>query len=195
MQRNVLASPVPVSNDQHGMTLTELLIVLLIISISFAFVLPAIDGFLLQQRGYYEIQQLQTLIDTSRTTAVALQSHATLCPLDSQQRCDNNWNASLTLFQDRNGNRALDTNETVIQTIPAADNDVKRHYPNRALMFDERGFAAVNNGSLSYCRRLPNNRYSTSVWIVSRMGRVRTGRDTNGDGLPEAASGQNIPCF
>lgn len=179
----------------HGMTLTELLIVMLIISITFAFVLPAIDGLLLQQRGHYEIQQLQTLIDSSRTTAVALQSHATLCPLDNNQRCHTNWNASLTLFQDRNGNRTLDTNEAVIQTIPSADSNVKRHYPNRALMFDERGFAGVNNGSLSYCRRLPNNRYSASVWIISRMGRVRTGRDTNGDGVPEVASGQNIPCF
>ena len=186
--------PVHVASAISGLTLPEVMITLLIISISLATGVPALDGWLLRQRAQNDIRQLQTLIDTTRSLAVNLGSHATFCPLDNSQRCHLNWNAPLTLFQDRNGNRQLDANEPVIQQITAADDQVVRYYPNRALMFNERGFADLNNGSLSYCRRLPNNRFGASVWIISRMGRVRIGRDSNSDGVPETAGGQNIPC-
>lgn len=181
MQRNI-----------RGYTLTELLITTTIAAIILSQAIPALSDFTQRHKARQDITSLQMLLNASREQALSLGTRVTLCPLLNNQ-CSNNWNAELHLFTDPNNNARLDPNEMILHTLhEAADQNIQRHFNNKAISFDSRGFAGHATGSLSYC--LKRDKPTGASIIISRNGRMRRGSDSNQDGIPETASGKNIPC-
>ncbi len=182
------------NNKNTGMSLIELLITLVISGLLASVGTQAMTSLIHRHQASTEIQALQMAIYLTRSQALITQSTTTLCPLINGS-CQRQWNARVTAFIDYNKNRRLDVNEQVLTTVPAIDPErVLRQYPKKAFQFNNRGFAGFNNGSFSYCSTLGETVKIGASFIVSRMGRIRMGTDSDDDGLPETANGKNVPC-
>ena len=63
---------------------------------------------------------------------------------------------------------------------------------NSAISFNADGFSAFATGSLGYCFR--KNKPLRLFLLLRAQGRIRRGTDSNQDGIPQTASGANVPC-
>jgi len=177
-----------------GLTILELIITLAITGLLITVGAPSFSAMQHRYQAQTEIQTLHMAIYATRATAITTNSPTALCPL-VQNQCKRQWDKALTAFQDLNKNQRLDPGETIITTIPASETDhVVRLYPKRAFRFDQQGFAGFNNGSFSYCRTSGEKLQTGAAFIVSRLGRIRRGSDSDDDGLPETANGKNVVC-
>lgn len=177
---------------QQGMTLLELLVTTLILSITLTAGVPALNRFSDRNAARQQITQLKQIISYTRLQASVLGTRVSLCPMQNNQ-CTSNWNQTLTVFTDPNNNHVVDSGETLLRYFRASDSDREyRHYNRSALSFDGRGYAGGYNGSFSYCYRASVR--TGAALIISRNGRIRAGLDSDQDGLPETAGGKNVSC-
>lgn len=176
-----------------GFTLTELLIAMAIMAIITMSAVPMLTELRERLQARQDIARLQLVIRSGREQALLLKTRVTLCPSDNQQTCLNDWNKPLILFTDTNNSRQRDADERLLQQLPEADPDrVMRLFNNSVISFDARGFAGLSTGSFSYC--LKGQQRTGAAFIISRNGNIRAGQDSNQDGLPETANGNNVPC-
>lgn len=177
-----------------GLTILELMITLAITGLLFALGAPSFSAMQHRYQAYNEIQALHMAIYATRATAITNNSPTALCPL-VQNQCKREWDKTLTAFQDLNKNQRLDPGEVIITTVaPSEADQVLRRYPKKSFRFDAQGFAGFNNGSFSYCRVAGDDLKTGAAFIVSRLGRIRRGGDSDNDGLPETANGKNVIC-
>lgn len=183
-------------SDAHidtGFSLIELLMAMAISAILLTMASGLFEGIANGYKTKQDISQIQTLLAKARETALLSNVKVSLCPLDTQLKCSNDWNQDLTLFTDPNHNRALEATEQVLQTFPATHNNKTwRHFNNLAVGFDAQGFAGYNTGSFSYCYK--GSSTTGAVFIISRNGRVRYSKATSPNPLPKTAGGNAIPC-
>ncbi len=178
---------------RSGFTLLELLTVLAISSLLMGIAIPKTTQFYQRSIAQNQITQLRQILNYTRNQAITYHTPTTLCPLTIEQKCGNNWNDELTVFQDRNSNSILEDGENILFILPKNENsNGHRTYNNSRINFNEKGFAGFDAGSLSYCHT-GQQTYGV-CFTISRIGRVRTGLDANNDGLPETPNGRNIPC-
>ncbi|QQD20706.1 prepilin-type N-terminal cleavage/methylation domain-containing protein [Venatoribacter cucullus] len=175
-----------------GFTLIELLIVSAIMALTLLVGLPAWQEFQHANRARQDIIHLKILLHSSREQAVHLAEKITLCPQNANRQCTNDWNLPLMVFNDRNNNQQLDPDETLLNQATAGHSNSLRHFSGQVISFDARGFAGFNTGSFSYCYQ--SAQIHSASFVISRLGRIRRGGDSNNDGIAELASGQNVPC-
>ncbi|GGY46170.1 hypothetical protein GCM10011297_18760 [Bacterioplanes sanyensis] len=181
-------------NSRHaGMTLTELITALLVVSTLSAIALPALDDFFKRQLALSEVTALRQLVYQARGHAITSGVPAVLCPISANE-CSTNWSeGKITLFEDLDRNRKIDPNDKVLTHFQLQQaNRVKLDFPRSAIVFYPSGFAQGFTGSLLYCRSTEPP--ITMSLIISRVGRVRHGTDSNNDGILESATGKNAPC-
>lgn len=180
----------------RGFTLLELLCSIAIIGImaalstSFA---PLIE----RERSVQAVMDLRGLLNFSRQSAVTLQQQVTLCALDSNQKCERDWQGrDFAVFIDESGNHRLDPGEEVLR---------RGHWPTRRgqlrwraalgrryIIFKLWGETA-QNGSFHYCPIDSSIRNATAI-IVNRAGRNYVAADKNRDGIRENAQGKALSC-
>lgn len=178
---------------QAGMTLIELMVVTVIAAMIITIGVPALQRFSHSMQVQRDITQLSMNLRLARAQALQHTNRVTLCPLDSNGQCHNNWNARLSVFFDQNNNHRIDNEDQEIFNIPAVSSDqVKRDFNGSVISFAATGFAGFNTGSFSYCFKGAIE--TGAVFIISRIGRIRKGKDNNNDGIPETAGGNAIPC-
>lgn len=155
-----------------GISVVELLIVLVIATLLLQQTLPSLRYWLAKAQATRDVNKLSMTVSFARHYAILHRSHTVLCPLDESLRCQKQWHQTLTLFADSNRNQTLDANEQVLSTIERIDQQTSvRTYPRDALRFNERGYAGHYNGTLAYCvLAYPE---LTGKVIVSRLGRTR----------------------
>lgn len=176
-----------------GFSLIELLIVISIAAILLSFGTSFMSAVSDRFKANQAISEVQLLLAKARSAALLSRAKVTLCPLDQQLKCSNDWNQELTLFTDSNHNRQLDNDDFVIQQFPAqSSHKAMRHFNNLALGFDARGFAGYNNGSFSYCYK--GTVTVGALFVISRNGRVRYKKSISPAPLPKTSNGRNIPC-
>lgn len=181
------------SQQQFGFALVELMIVVIISTLIATIGVPALQRFSQNIEARQDITQLSIKLHSARAQALQHASRVTLCPLDNNNQCYNQWNAKLSAFFDKNNNHQADNNEEILFIIPAISNDkIKRAFNGSVISFDSTGFSGINTGSFSYC--LKGAIAVGDVFIISRIGRIRKGTDSNNDGIPETAGGRAIPC-
>ncbi len=90
-----------------GLTLLELLLAISIAAIVLAASLPAMGGFVLNQRMDAEAQRLQQFLRHARVMAISRSAIVVVCPSDDGQRCrdDSQWQYGWLMFEDRNRDR------------------------------------------------------------------------------------------
>jgi len=163
--------------SQKGLTLLELMIALVILSILLAFALPGFDRQIQQTRTQTTTNELYEALQAARTRAVTSNGRATL-------KARGDWSQGWILFDDLNHNGVRDPDDPVVQehriesaTTRITGNQPVQHYVSFVGTGESRyatgsaggGFQA---GTLTICP--PKSGLGGYQLVLSRMGRVRT---------------------
>lgn len=184
----------PNFNAEKGFTLIEVLVTLVIIALTLSIGVPAFTRLIEKTQFRSDMSQLHRTISMARTKAAYSGWTVAVCPLDTANECDRDWNQTLSVFEDRNKNDKKDIDEPMIYTIKASDESrkLRKYSRNSPITFSPQGNAFGSNGTLTYC--LNGSHTFGGTVIVANSGRVRLGQDKNGDGIVENSRGRNIDC-
>lgn len=186
------------SNSQryYAFTLIELLIAISIVSILFGYGLPSFNQMLERKKVSINVERLVQTIQLSRHTAITKNTKVTLCPINNSLQCTSDWSNGYMSFVDIQGDREFNDNDTLLYQHFSQDEKSTLSWRafgyRRSLQWLETGITNHQNGSFVFCY---NNKSELSRGVyMTKSGRVRTSKDTNGDDIHERASGEPIIC-
>jgi len=177
-----------------GMTLIELMTVLAVVALLSVMGLPAMKEINKKAEARAQISRIHMTISQAYAHAILNTVPVTLCPLDTNNRCQRTWESTITSFEDHNRDRRRQPEEAIINILaPLQDPSAARNYGRRnALTFDAQGHAMGYNGTFRYCYQ-GSKHYAGGV-IVPGTGRIRKAKDRNADGIAEDSRGRPIEC-
>jgi len=179
-----------------GFTVIELLIVLAIISIVATVAVPSLQTLYFGSVSSASINQVSGLVRYARSQAVNHNTTVTLCPSEDGIECANSpWEDGVLMFSDQNINSEVDGDDIVhrYQTPFIRSGRLRWRSLRNKVQFNSRGMPRGTVGSFTYCPQNSDVHLAESL-IISFQGRVRSGRDSNGDGIKETGSRVNIDC-
>jgi type IV fimbrial biogenesis protein FimT len=177
----------------NGFTLLELMTTVALIALVLAIGIPSMRSFIERTAVNGNISEIRLALASARSYAVNKQVHTTICGRQPSGECSRDWTQNLTIFEDPNRNRRIDPNETIIHTLTAYDDDRLRiEYNRRAVTFFPSGRSTHSAGSLTLC--LPSDPPISAAFVVAATGRIRDGKDSNGNGIQETGNGNDIDC-
>ena len=178
-----------------GLTLIEMLIVLLLVLLLGHFSTQALGPIVARQKAHSLLEILQTSLAFARETAVHSVNIITVCPLKKLQ-CGEDWAHGLLIFIDVNNNRRVDKNETALKRIDFNQHSFTLTWNasggKNYLRYSPSG-NATEFGRFNLCDK-KNNAAINQALVVSRMGKTRRYRDKNGDGTVEDRNGRKPDC-
>jgi type IV fimbrial biogenesis protein FimT len=177
-----------------GLTLVELLITLIIISITFSFAVPAMDRELAKSRQRELIATYHGAFSFARSQAINTGVHVTICPLSSANKCTDDWTLPAAIFPDTDRDEQPD-NDNIWKFIqPVTSYHIKSRTGGRGyLTFGPSGLIHGASGSLIACPG-QTSRQPMSYLKVNRGGRFRAVHDNDGDNKIRLAWGALIQC-
>lgn len=182
---------------QDGRTLVEMVAVLAIVAILAQQATAGWGPALAHHQARVSTAALLDAIRLARASSVSLRHPVTLCPGAVAAHCLSDWTRGLLVFVDENGNGQVDGQDRVLRHLQPAGARSRiewRAFRNkRWLQFRPDGHTAHQNGSFVYCPGNGDTRVARVV-IVNKLGHARLGRDGNGDGVVEMASGRPVRC-
>mgnify|MGYP003862709201 CR=1 FL=1 len=183
------------THEEYGFTLIELLCALSIVVILSAVALPSLQDIYLRSEANASINRVSGLIRLARSSAITQSVTTTLCPSQDGQTCAENWEDGTLLFIDINKNKQLDDEDQIIQyQSPFLSNGSLQWLSFRnAIQFTSRGYPNGTIGSFIYCPDNMDETYGKSA-ILNFQGKLRQGKDSNGDGIIESGNKHNISC-
>lgn len=180
---------------QTGITLVELLITLVIISLLLALSGPSYNSLVNASKRDAEVNDLLAFMVMARHESIMSGEIVTLCPLNTKKECGRDWNGELHLFKDPEINRALSNDRQVIRTLPATSTGkrVVRSLSRSYFQYRPNGMILSDLGNITWCPENEDPKTAGHI-IVSRGGRVRLATDLDGDQIPNRANGKNVDC-
>lgn len=168
-----------------GFSLIELMVTIAIASIAITIAVPSLSSFIMQMRVDNEVTELQRLLLTTRNAAINSGQNATLCPLKSDDTCQNT-----TVWTGRIGVVSIDG--LIKEREPIQTGDSLGFSLNSVTYSPNGQLGTANNGLLifSYCPS-GNANYCRGVGL-SLAGRTYLSSDINGDGKDQDRNGNNI---
>lgn len=177
---------------EQGFTLGEALVSIAILGILLALAAPAFTHLILSSRKNGAAQQARSLLMQARSTAVTTKKTTSLCASQDGQQCAKTDARFIVVFVDHNLNAQADSGELIRQeAVPSGTRYQLNASSLNSIRFRPDGTAS-SYGSIVLCAS-DDNRYAARL-IVSSMGRVRSGRDSDGDGLIEGSDGKPLSC-
>ena len=178
---------------RQGFSLVELLSTLTIMSLLLGVAVPSLESVIHASKAMNNSSEIQMLVRSAKSLAVTSKRPVIICPYSDHQPCGSDWNKGLKVLYDTNSDSKGDSQDIVVTQFLNQQTDWQLiSYPRKRIIFNPRGFAQGTTGSLTYCA--DTSPPTTSAWVVSRVGRIRAGIDTNGNGIVENASGKDVPC-
>lgn len=180
---------------QTGITLVELLITLVFISLLLALSGPSYNSLVNASKRDAEVNDLLAFMVMARHESIMSGEIVTLCPLNTKKECGRDWNGELHLFKDPENNRALSNDRQVIRTLPATSTGkrVVRSLSRSYFQYRPNGMILSDLGNITWCPENEDPKTAGHI-IVSRGGRVRLATDLDGDQIPNRANGKNVDC-
>ncbi len=179
-----------------GLTLVEVMITLLIVSILVAIAVPSFTHMKRRHEANGETNRILSLLALARSEAIKKSQVVTLCKSSDPAECGGDWQDGWILFADNNKDGSLDEGEEIL-TRGQVEWGFKLSY--RAfgsfnhLRFTPLGFTLSHNGTFKLCPADDDPRYARVV-IISKTARIRLSKDADGDGIYEDASGKPLVC-
>lgn len=168
---------------EAGLTLVELMIVLLMTAIVIGLAAPSLRGWILQQHLSTTTNSLISAFHLARQTAIQSQRPVSLCAGQSgacHGRANWDWSKGWIVFIDYNRNGILDGEEMPIYTGHGAHADliVTANAPlTKSVIFTSLGFAeqpggAFSAGRLRICAPMPIFKNARDL-VLAKSGRLR----------------------
>jgi len=183
---------------RKGFTLIELMVALSIVMILVGIGIPSLNKFIVELRVDNEISLLCRILLIARNTAINENKTVTLCPLNDQNTCENQWKNALSVFVDANNNKIYEplSGERIIKIKPSiVEGDVLQYGNTRkGLTYAATGHLSGwgQNATFKYCPKGYDDK-SRGI-VVSVSGRIYTSSDDNAAQLDKNRSGITIKC-
>ncbi|SFA69217.1 GspH/FimT family pseudopilin [Azotobacter beijerinckii] len=177
---------------EQGFTLGEALVSTAILGILLGLAVPAFTHLTLSSQKNSAAQQVRSLLSHARSTAVTTKKTIALCASQDGYRCVKTGAQFIIVFVDHNLNGQADSGELIRQEpVPSGTRYQVNVSSLNSIRFRSDGTAS-SYGSIVLCPSADNH-YAARL-IVSSMGRVRSARDSDGDGLIEGSDGNSLSC-
>lgn len=186
-------------SQQHGFSMIELMIVILIAAILMMIATPSYQG-VIKRNNIESLQnRIATAVVTARSEAASRNSVATLCASANGDTCNGSWSQGWIVFLDNGAGAAVAQNaqrentETIILSYSNIGNymlsiiDISDTKAINALSFNSQGFSLHKQRALvTICEPEKDLIYARGV-IIERSGRTMITRDLeNNDGIHES---------
>ncbi|MGI2210309.1 GspH/FimT family pseudopilin [Shewanella baltica] len=165
------------NTHQKGFSLIELLISLAVLTILLTGGVPSLTDVYTQYRADSSIRIIQQTLQFARNQAITLNRKVTVCAV-IDQKCEQNWQAGLTVFIDTNSNNQVDDSDKILYMKNAFDSKDTVKYNRTSIRFRPDGLASGTNGTLKYCPSNPASPHSRAI-VINQAGRVRFSTDDN----------------
>lgn len=188
------------SDNSHrfhsAFTLIELLITLALLFILSGMALPSFKELLDNSKLTTQVDGLVKVINLSRTTAISANRKVTICPTEDSKTCLSDWSIGYMSFIDNNGDRKLNDNERVLSFYKNHDEKSTLSWKafgfRKSLQWLETGITNHQNGSFQFCYN--NDASKSRALIITKAGRIRYSKDTDGDDIHENSRGKPLEC-
>ena len=160
-----------------GITLVELCVILLILSILVRAAYPSLQSVVAQTQATTLVNDLVSLLHHARLQALHHQRAVSLCSLIDNE-CQRPWQTSLTVFLDQAPLGSLDNADQALLTIDLPDDSkiLWRSFRRKAyLRFTSSGATDNQNGRFITCAQ-PGNLAAVRNIIINRQGRFRVAK-------------------
>jgi len=186
------------SANQTGVTLLELLITMVILTVIISMAIPASSKLIELSQAKSVTQQIYRAIQFTRAEAIKRGESVVICPLDiATGVCSSDWSQALMSFPDSDGDGALSGPEKVLLTVPevtAGKVFVRPGFLKR-VQFNGLGYSPGVMGNLTYCPRGESTTPAAIRRLIFTMnGRTRWAQDNDGNGVPEDSEGNPLNC-
>ena len=181
----------------RGVTLLELLIALAICALLFGMAVPGLGTTIRKNEGEAVVNEVQRLMAYARSEAITQGRNVTLCRSNNGTSCGGEWEQGVLMFADLNADGVFNGADQLLRqsTFTPGTGTLRLHsYPNRQyVQFVAEGFTRGQSGNFTWCPADHNAQLAQQV-IFIQSGRARLARDSNGDGIREAADGKPLSC-
>ncbi|MBT8080588.1 MAG: GspH/FimT family pseudopilin [Gammaproteobacteria bacterium] len=135
------------TKTQHGFTIYELLITMLVVGVVLTLGIPNLMEFTQNSRLASAANDLHSSFQLARSEAARAKAPVTICasanPMDANPACGGSFDQGWIIFQDLDGSLTVDGADTVIRRHPAPGNNITITTNGAANYF---GFAATGLG-------------------------------------------------
>jgi len=175
----------PKISEHHGMTLIEVMLVLIIIGIVASMSLSWLNTFYLRNQNDLRKSQLLTTLQFARLQSRAKHLPVALCKSKNHRTCGGDWSDGQLIFLDTKRDGIVHTKEQILAVMQTKFQPGTLHwrsYPHYRdyLLFMPMGLASNDNATFWYCHK----QNETPAWaiILSRSGVTRVVEpDKNGE--------------
>ena len=160
--------------NQGGLSLIELVMVVVVLSVALGMGLPSFDALVADQRMHTARSALTLAFARARSEAVARAGDVVVCPAAGDGGCTGTtaWEAGWTSFHDRNGNGVRDAGEPQLgQGRGPAGVAIASTGGRRAVRYRHDGSSDGSNLTLTFCDRRGASR--ATALALNNAGRVR----------------------
>ncbi len=161
----------------RGLTLVELLIAVVAFATLTTLALPTFSHLMARNAMASSVNLFVAQLHLARSTAVARETHITLCPSTDGSGCDNDhrrWQGGYLIFENRNKNRRLDPGEAIISREMKAWEKISIRSSSRQrnrISFRPQGRSWFSNTTIRFCHEdFPDLNRKI---VVSNNGRIR----------------------
>ena len=181
-----------------GLTITELMTALAVAALLAAAATPGLSVLVARNQADAAAEQMARAVQFARQIAVSRRVTATLCP-GAGDGCGHrdSWHEGAIIFLDANANGLRETAEPVAHRLPPLPTGYRvtwRSFRNRlSLSMKPNGLTDSQSGNLLICPPDGNPKNARKL-IINAQGRIRHGRDSDGDGIVEGADGRPVSC-
>jgi len=157
---------------QRGVTLLELLIVLIIAGIVFSQVLPAFSALMARNRRSMALNRFVTALQYARSESLKRGDYVALCKSADGAHCMSGgyWGEGWLVFVDEDRDRTHDAGETLLRQFPALDNGMLARANRNVFTLRPFGLRSTN-GTFTVCST--DAAVDPRAVIVSVTGRPR----------------------
>ncbi|GHD37811.1 GspH/FimT family pseudopilin [Halioglobus pacificus] len=190
-------------SSQRGVTLLELMIVLVIVAVLAAIAGPSFQDTIKRNRKLYTLEDTLALLSYARTEAVTSSLAVTVCPSADQVSCagGTDWSVGVMAFIDNGADpggggvandQILNGQELPLRIISNVRNGVEVIGPNFFAFDGDGGLPAAT--TIQICD--DDGPTAASAVVLNVSGQLRTGIDSNNDDIVDGhcAPATSVTC-
>jgi len=196
---------------QHGFTLYELLITVLIVGVILTVGVPNMLAFNQNSRMTATANDVHSAFHLARSESSRAKTNITVCAsdnsMDADADCGGSWNEGFIVFVDDNGDLSVDAGtDSILRSFPAVDDSITLAVANDATFFSFAstglGRTVVGNTAVTQivmCDKrgtetAPGGRSAARLFVVTPLGRAQIFNDNSLDTIDDALTDMNKTC-